>query len=101
MLPWPVASKPNSILRRSSVTCVELVRQNIAKNFWAAKRRALGNPALKIRHAFAPPPCLPLSCVPRAGGGGRLIETSATAFDKHCQVRRQFSDRLARGSLEL
>src|ERR1700737_1961088 len=53
MLPWPVASKPNSILRRSSVTCVELVRQNIAKNFWATKRRALGKPALKIRHALA------------------------------------------------
>src|ERR1700730_11319220 len=55
MLPWPVASKTNSILRRSSVTCVELVRQNIAKNFWATKRRALGKPALKIRHAFAHP----------------------------------------------
>src|SRR5260370_23284880 len=55
MLPWPVASKPNSILRRSSVACVELVRQNIAKNFWAAKRRALGKPALRIRHAFAHP----------------------------------------------
>jgi hypothetical protein len=53
MSPWPVASKPNSILRRSSVTCVELVQQNIARNCWVTKRRALGKPALKIRHAFA------------------------------------------------
>src|ERR1700732_3107414 len=53
MLPWPVASKPNSILGGSSVTCVELARQNIARNFWATKRLALGKPALKMSHASA------------------------------------------------
>src|SRR5713226_3361013 len=49
--PWPVASRRSSTSRRSFVMSVELVRQGIARIFWAAKQLPDRKPVPKIRHA--------------------------------------------------
>jgi AraC family transcriptional regulator len=72
----------NSILRRSSVTCVELARQTIAKNFWATKRRALGKPALRIRQAFAHPG-LRRNCDRRSAARKFIISPNQLTFVAH------------------
>src|SRR5258708_17458262 len=96
MLPWPVASKANSILRRSSVTCVELARQNIAKNFWATKRRALGKPALRIRQAFAHPG-LRRNCDRRSAARKFIVGPNQLAFVAHRSLHPHLS--VARASV--